>query len=82
MIGRIINWNCRGIRRNIEEIKMFMQEFNSIAICLQERCIDQTKAIGFRKYSVYNHYSQAINGKTIGGLSIVVRKISHMEKSI
>ena len=50
-----------------------MQEYNPIAIWQQETYIDQTKEIDVRRYSTYNNYSQAINGKPIGSAAMLVR---------
>jgi hypothetical protein len=74
MTDTILNWNYRGFCRNIEENKICIQEYNPLAICLRETCIDQTKTIDFRKYSSYNYYSKAINGKPIDHVSILSRK--------
>jgi len=32
----LINWNCRGFRKNIDEIKMLMRDYDPIEFCCQE----------------------------------------------
>ena len=32
----IIQWNCRGLRSNLEEVRHLISKFSPIAICLQE----------------------------------------------
>ena len=36
MYQSITNWNCRGFRKNIDEIKMLMRDYDPIAFGCQE----------------------------------------------
>ena len=43
----IINWNCRGFRRNLDEIKNLIRDFDPLALCFQETYTGQGKTIEF-----------------------------------
>ena len=32
----IVQWNCRGLRKNAENLKVLINEINAKVICLQE----------------------------------------------
>ena len=36
----ILQWNCRGLKRNIPELQLIIEEINPTAICLQETKLD------------------------------------------
>ena len=45
MAQSIINWNCRGFRKNIDEVKMILRDYDPIAFCCQETYTRQDKTI-------------------------------------
>ena len=49
MISSLIQWNCRGLRANIDELHVLIQDFNSDTICLQETLINDKNVITFQK---------------------------------
>ena len=36
MAKKIIQWNCRGLRANFEELELLMKNYEPVAICLLE----------------------------------------------
>ena len=76
----IINWNCRGFHRNIDEVKMFLQDYTPAALCLQETFLEASRVVDFRKYISYNYFSRSTDERPAGGSSILVkRSIVHRE---
>ena len=78
MYQSIINWNCRGFRKNIDEIKILMRDYDLIAFCCQE----STNIINFRKYSSYQIFSKAIETRASGGITIMIKKTSPTDKLV
>ena len=80
MAHTIINWNCRGFRKNSDEIKMLLQDHDPMALCLQETFLRPNKVFSFRKYASYHCYSLSSDDRAIGGSSILVKhNIIHRE---
>ena len=65
----IIQWNCRCIRRNREDIKLLISKYSPAAICLQETLLTSHQTQTFRHYSAY--YKSGIHGH--GGVCILVK---------
>ena len=65
-----IQWNCRGLRSNYEEISLLLQHHDPIAISLQETYND---TLTFKGYTHYSHPPTTTNGKPTGGASIIVK---------
>ena len=45
----IIQWNCRGLRHNYNELKLLISSHNPIAVCLQETYLKNTDNIIVQK---------------------------------
>ena len=76
----IINWNCRGFRKNIDEIKNLMHDHDPTVFCFQETFLRASKVINFRRYSSYHNYSLSTDDRAIGGSSILVKNsVVHRE---
>ncbi len=50
----IVQWNCRGLKHNFNELKLLISTHNPIAICLQETYLKDTDKISFKGYTLYN----------------------------
>ena len=76
-----IQWNCRGLKPNIEEMKGLMKDHNPKIICLQETLMKQTDNLTFKNYEVYNktNLSQG-DHRPIGGTAILIKKTTPHEK--
>ena len=75
----IIQWNCRGIKPNYEEIKCIMTNYDPDIIYLQETLLRETDNINFKGSVTYNQTNiSARDNWPIGGTSIIIRnQISH-----
>ena len=64
----IIQWNCRGLRNNREDIELLISKYSPAAICLQETLLTPHQTQTFKHYSAY--YKSGIHGH--GGVCILV----------
>ena len=64
----IIQWNCRGLRSNREDIELLISKYSPAAICLQEILLTPHQTQAFKHYSAY--YKSGIHGH--GGVCILV----------
>ena len=65
----IIQWNCRGLRSNREDIELLISKYSPAAICLQETMLTPHQTRTFKHYSAY--YKSGIHGH--GGVCILVK---------
>ena len=65
----VIQWNCRGLRGNREQIEILIDKYNPAAICLQETRLRHDTSQTFKYYSTY--YSSTDTGD--GGVGILVK---------
>ena len=65
----IIQWNCRGLRSNREDIELLITKYSPAAICLQETLLTPHQTQTFKHYSAY--YKSGIHGH--GGVCILVK---------
>ena len=73
MPNSIIQWNCRGIRANHEELQLLLEKYNPKVVCLQETFIKENNRINLNNYQAYNHLHKD-RLRASGGVSILVRK--------
>ena len=64
----IIQWNCRGLRSNKEDIELLISKYSPAAICLQETMLKRDQIQTFKHYSAYYRNS---NGH--GGVCVLVK---------
>jgi exonuclease III len=67
----IIQWNCRSFKSNYDEVHLLLQEYNPVAVCLQETFLKESDTISIKNYNMYNTFS-ANGDRAIGGASIIV----------
>lgn len=67
----IIQWNCRGIKPNYNELLILISLFNPAIICLQETFLknNNLKTTNYEQY----HYIHNTGSRANGGTSILVR---------
>ena len=71
-MGAILQWNCRGLINNHPEVCILSQQYNPVAICLQEtHIIDESKA-SFKGYTPYHRVDHS-HDRASGGSSILIR---------
>ena len=49
-----LQWNCRGIRANYEELQQLLTNHNPKIACLQETFLKESSSIKFEQYHPYN----------------------------
>jgi len=69
-----IQWNCRGLRANIDEIQILIQNFQPILISLQENKLPENNLINFRQYSHFSHNPNSDDSHPHGGVSLLIKK--------
>ena len=78
----IIQWNCRGLKPNFNEINLLLNTENPVAFCLQETFLKDTDKIDFRGYKSFNLFGPN-DERASGGVSIIVNeKVPHSSISL
>ena len=69
----ILQWNCRGIKANYENLELLILELNPKIICLQETFLKPSESLNFPNYTSIH---KMLNNprKASGGTSIFVRR--------
>ena len=70
MANNIIQWNCRGLQANYNEILLLMSKYNPALLCLNETFLKGTDNVTFKKISMYNFINNS--ERASGGSSIIV----------
>ena len=71
MANKLIQWNCRGLKANFNELLLLLTGLCPSIICLQETFLKPTDNLNIRGYTLYNHIHQA-GDRASGSSSIVV----------
>ena len=50
-MGTILQWNCRGLMNNHPELCILSQQYNPVAICLQETHISDEAKASFKGFA-------------------------------
>ena len=78
----IIQWNCRGLKANYNEVLILLTLLGPNVLCLQETFLKVNDKIDFKNYSIYNFINEDCQ-RASGGASIVVNnKTPHCEFKI
>ena len=68
---KIIQWNCRGLKSNYNEILLLLSLLNPSVFCLQETFLKTDDQLNIRDFNTYNYiYSEG--QRPSGGSSILV----------
>ena len=81
MSSNIIQWNCRGLKANYNEILLFLSKFNPSLLCLSETFLKESDKISFKNYSMYNFIDNN-QIKASGGTSIIIIVKHHLPLNI
>ena len=73
MAHKIIQWNCRGLRSNYNDLAILLQEHSPSAVCLKETNLKPNTNISFKNYSIIDCFGPANNEKACCGVSILVK---------
>jgi exonuclease III len=68
----LIQWNCRGLRANFNELLLLIQNHNPVAISLQELEISDSHVFKNRHYSLFSSLPPS-STRPYGGAGILVR---------
>ncbi len=71
---KLIQWNCRGLRANFNELLLLMQKENPVAIALQELAIPESYIFQNRHYSLFPSLPPPSSTRSHGGAGILIRK--------
>src|SRR5213080_2538289 len=69
-----VQWNCRGLRANIDEIQILIQNFQPILFSLQEIKLSNINPINFRQYSHFSKSPNPNDSYSHGGVSLLIKK--------
>ena len=72
MANKLIQWNCRGLKANFNELLLLLTGLCPSVICLQETFLKPTDNLNIRGYTLYNHIHRA-GDRASGGSYIPVR---------
>ena len=73
MSNKILQWNCRGIRANYEELQLLLNKYNPKVVCLQETFLKDKNQLNIKHFQLYNHLYKD-GHRASGGVSILIRK--------
>ena len=68
----IIQWNCRGIKPNLNKVKILADQHKAALLCLQETFLNDTD-YSIRGSSCYNRICHDVGGRACGGVSVLVQ---------
>ena len=71
-MGTILQWNCRGLMNNHPELCLLSQQYNPVAMCLQETHIADISKVSFKGYIPYHRLDDS-HDRASGGSSILIR---------
>ena len=69
---KVIQWNCRGLKPNYNEVSLLISEYNPSVFCFQETFLKPDDNISLRGFNVYN-YVHTDCLRPSGGASIFVK---------
>ena len=73
MTNSVIQWNCRGLRPNFDELSFLVVKDNPLAVCLHEKFLKDTDNIIVRGFNLY-HKCQETENRASGGVFIFVNE--------
>ena len=71
MTNELIQWNCRGLKANFNELLLLLTGLCPSIICLQETFLKPNSNLDIRDYTMYNHIHQA-GDRASGGSSVII----------
>ena len=72
MNSKILQWNCRGLKANFEEMQLLIDSELPVAVCLQETFLKNTDVLSFRGYSTYSKTVDSAE-RASGGVTVLVK---------
>lgn len=79
---KIIQWNCRGLKANLNELLLLLTQESPTIICLQETFLKQEDNINIKNYQIFSHIHDT-GHRASGGVSVLIRNdIPHSKLNI
>ena len=69
--NEIIQWNCRGLKANFNELLLLLTALCPSIVCLEETSFKPNDNLNIRGYTLYNHIHQA-GDMASGGSSVII----------
>ena len=69
---KIIQWNCRGLKPNFNEVSLLISEYNPSVFCFQETFLKPDDNISLKDFNIYN-YVHTDCLRPSGGASVFVK---------
>ena len=73
-MASLLQWNCRGLRANFNELLILIQNHNPVAIALQELAIPHSYSFQNRHYSLFSSLPLPSGTRSHGGAGILIRR--------
>ena len=78
---KIIQWNCRGLKPNYNEVSLLISEYNPSVFSFQETFLKPYDNISLKGFNIYNFvHTDCL--RPSGGASIFENHLSHKERLI
>ena len=71
MTNHILQWNCRSIKANFEELNLLIHEKKPVAVCLQETFFKDSNKFSLKYHSCYFKHCGS-GDKASGGVVVIV----------
>ena len=71
MNNTILQWNCRSIKANFDELNLLINEKRPVAVCLQETFLKDSDKFTLKYQSCYFKHCSG-NDKASGGVAVIV----------
>ena len=79
MENSIIQWKCRGLRANFNEILLLISKFTPSVLCLQETFLKQSDNINLNDYTLYNFIHTNCERASGGSTIMVNSRLPHSQ---
>jgi len=74
-MATIIQWNCRGLRANYDEVGLLINKYDPVALCLQELHVSDSYDLNNNLYTLIAKVPNIpIGHRPHGGSGILIRK--------
>jgi len=74
-MATIIQWNCRGLRANYDEVDLLIIKYDPVALCLQELQVSDSYNLNNNLYILISNVPNIpVGHRPYGGLGILIRK--------
>ena len=79
MAHNIIQWNCRGLKPNYNELLLLISEFSPEVICLQETFLTKDDKTSLKHYTLHNFINSDTDRASGGTTVAIANRVPHTE---